>query len=207
MVLAVAFLAGASLMALEIVGGRIVAARFGSHVFVWGGLIGIFMGALSVGYFLGGRLSDRFPSFQAMGGVLLVAGAGVLAVSLVCDPLCEWMGNRFFAHNARLANRWNPTLAILLIFSGPALCLGSVAPFTVRLLAKELGTMGRVTGRVYALNALGSIFGTLVTAFFLMGVMGNRSILLSLGVLVLLLAVVVMGGGRFLRQGGLEHFR
>lgn len=186
LVLAVAFCAGAALMAVEIVGGRIVAAHFGSHIFVWGGLIGIFMGALSLGYFLGGRLADRIPRFAAMGAVLFLAGIFVLFVPLIADAVCRAVGDLLFPSNAVLANRWNPTVAIILIFGAPAVLLGAASPFTVRLLAREIGTMGRVTARVYALNAMGSIVGTVATAFFLMSVLGNTAILLVVAVLLLL---------------------
>ncbi|MHC4600074.1 MAG: fused MFS/spermidine synthase [Planctomycetota bacterium] len=200
LILTVAFLAGAGLMTLEIVGGRVVAAHFGSHVFVWGGLIGIFMGALSAGYFFGGRLADRYPHVSVLGAGLLFAGGLVLLVPAVADPVCRIVGNALFQGNDELANRWNPALAIVLIFTGPALFLGSISPFTIRLLARDVATMGRVTARVYALNALGSIAGTLVTAFFLMGVMGNTTILILTGGGLILLGVLVvvtgtLGGG------------
>lgn len=182
-VLSAAFLAGAVLMAMEIVGGRIVAAHFGSHVFVWGGLIGIFMGALSLGYYVGGRTADRHPDIGFLAGVMVLAGCAVLLVPLVADPLCRFVGGVLFTGNMELANRWNPTVAVILVFAVPSVLLGSISPFAVRLLARDIETMGRVTARVYAFNALGSIIGTLVTAFFLMSYMGNRMILISLAVL------------------------
>src|ERR1700754_2778357 len=53
--------AGAVLMGLEIVGSRILAPFFGNSVFVWGSLISLFLIALSVGYYIGGALSDHHP--------------------------------------------------------------------------------------------------------------------------------------------------
>jgi len=49
------------LMGLEIVGGRMLAPYFGSGIWVWGSVISVFLAALSVGYFLGGLVSLRFP--------------------------------------------------------------------------------------------------------------------------------------------------
>ena len=43
----VVFLAGAVLMALEILGSRVLAPNFGSSVYVWGSLISTFLIALS----------------------------------------------------------------------------------------------------------------------------------------------------------------
>src|SRR3989337_1028226 len=57
----VVFGAGAALMGLEIVGSRVLAPYFGSSVYVWGSLISIFLAALSVGYYVGGQVADRWP--------------------------------------------------------------------------------------------------------------------------------------------------
>src|SRR6185503_7651416 len=53
--------AGAVLMALEMVGSRMLAPHFGNSVFVWGSLISVVMTALAGGYYVGGRLADRMP--------------------------------------------------------------------------------------------------------------------------------------------------
>ena len=63
------FVSGAVLMALEIVGSRVLAPYFGSSIFVWGSLISVVMTALSIGYYWGGWLSAREPSY----GKLLTA--------------------------------------------------------------------------------------------------------------------------------------
>ncbi|HUO87294.1 MAG TPA: fused MFS/spermidine synthase, partial [Thermoanaerobaculia bacterium] len=42
-------------MALEILSSRILAPRFGNSVYVWGSIISVFLAALSVGYWWGGR--------------------------------------------------------------------------------------------------------------------------------------------------------
>lgn len=68
------FLSGAVLMSLEMVGSRILAPTFGSSIYIWGSLIVVVMAALTLGYYLGGRLADRYPYFLVIG--LILAGAG-----------------------------------------------------------------------------------------------------------------------------------
>ena len=60
--LLVAFLSGGTLMALEIAGSRLLYPHFGGDIFTWASLIGVFLAALTIGYFWGGKLVDRFPS-------------------------------------------------------------------------------------------------------------------------------------------------
>jgi hypothetical protein len=180
--LGMAFLSGAALMTLEIVGGRVVASRFGSHVFVWGGVIGIFMGALSLGYYFGGKAADRHPKLFAMGLLTALSGVAVALVPLIAGPVCRFMAASLFTSDFELANRWNPLVAVILIFSVPSILLGSITPFTIRLSARDVSSMGGIAARVYAVNAIGSIAGTIITAFILMSYIGNSAILLSVGI-------------------------
>ena len=54
-----ALVTGAVVMALEILGSRLLAPVFGSSLFVWGALIGVILAAMSSGYAFGGWVSDR----------------------------------------------------------------------------------------------------------------------------------------------------
>ena len=83
------FVSGAVLMALEIAGSRVLAPFFGSSVFVWGSLIGIFLGAMSGGYWLGGWLSERWPRQVLLNALLAAAGAFTLLLPLWAAPLCQ----------------------------------------------------------------------------------------------------------------------
>lgn len=191
--LAMAFLAGSVLMSLEIVGGRMVAARFGSHVFVWGAVIGIFMGSLSLGYYLGGRASDRFPRLSGMGGLTILSGIAVILVPFIIIPVCGLVRLTVFPNNLELAGRFGPLVAITLVFTFPSVLLGAITPYTIRLLADDAQKMGRLAGRIYALNALGSILGTLLTAFFFMGIWRNSTILIFSGVLLIVVGATLAG--------------
>ena len=86
----VVFVSGAVLMSLEIVGSRVLAPYFGNSIFVWGSLISVVLAALSVGYYWGGWLSAREPSYSR----LLIAGdSGVLIFFLpfIYPTVNEWI--------------------------------------------------------------------------------------------------------------------
>src|SRR3970282_2784330 len=72
----VVFVCGAVLLGLEIVGGRILAPYFGNSIFVWGSMISVVLAALSLGYWLGGIVADRWPRLSVLG--VLSAGPGVM---------------------------------------------------------------------------------------------------------------------------------
>src|SRR3990170_3917579 len=70
----VVFVCGAVLMGLEIVGSRILAPYFGNSIFVWGSLISIVLLALTLGYYGGGLLADRWPRAAALAGLIAIPG-------------------------------------------------------------------------------------------------------------------------------------
>ena len=52
---------GGSVLAVEILGTRLIGPFYGGSLYLWSALIGITLGALSLGYALGGRWADRGP--------------------------------------------------------------------------------------------------------------------------------------------------
>ena len=178
--------AGAVLMALEIVGSRLLAPHFGNSVFVWGSLISVFLAALSLGYWLGGVMADRDPSPRILAGLSVVTAALVFLVPWLGHPICHALVK------AGLAERGGPLVAATLLFLPPSFLLGMVSPFAVRIAARSVDTVGRAAGSLYALSTLGSIAGTLVTTFALVPMLGVSWILRGLAIVMLLLPLSLL---------------
>ena len=87
----VVFISGAVLMALEIVGSRVLAPYFGSSIFVWGSLISVVLAALSLGYYWGGWLSARSPSFARLLVLLLIPGALIFSLPFIYPSVNLWI--------------------------------------------------------------------------------------------------------------------
>ena len=181
MLKSIAFLSGAALMSLEIVGSRILAPYFGSSVFVWGSLIGVVLAALSFGAYVGGRIADRVPDGRPL--AILLGTAGLMAL------IIPWIGpliNReVFA--LALGPRGGPLASSIVLFLVPGVALGAVTPFVVRLSVATVQGVGGVAGTVSALSTAGSIVGTFGTAFYLIPIAGVDTIChLTGGVLTVL---------------------
>src|ERR671911_2216158 len=80
---------GFFVMAVELLGGRLLAPTFGSSIYVWGAIITIFMLALSIGYLAGGRLSMNAPSVRKLGLMLIVAALTVMPLMLFAVPMLD----------------------------------------------------------------------------------------------------------------------
>src|SRR5262245_45749296 len=78
---------GFFVMAVELLGGRLLAPTFGSSVYVWGAIITVFMLALSLGYLAGGRYSLHSPSVRRLGALLVIAAVTATPLLFVVDTL------------------------------------------------------------------------------------------------------------------------
>lgn len=172
-------------MALEILGSRFLAPYFGSTLFVWGSLIGVVLAALSLGYYYGGKASDRNPDFHTFSLIIFLAGAYVLSTALTSPTLFE------FVLALRLGERYGPLLASFLLLAIPSFLLGIVSPYSVKLGARTFSRVGSVAGSLYSISTAGSIIGTFVTVFVLIPQFGVMKILF--GVSIVLMSVSLLG--------------
>jgi spermidine synthase len=181
----VVFMSGAVLMALEIVGSRVLAPYFGSSIFVWGSLISVVMAALSVGYYWGGWLSARQPSYLRLLTLLLIPGILIFFLPFIYPAVNEWIAGIDFG------TRLNPLIASSIFFLLPGIFLGTISPYVIRLAATRLSMVGSTAGTLYAVSTCGSIFGTLLTAFYLIPLLGVSNIIHVLGLTLVCLSLLV----------------
>src|SRR2546430_16186865 len=85
--MALVFIGGATVMTVEMCASRLLAPYFGTSLFIWAILIGLVMIYLAVGYGVGGRLADRYPSASVLYGITGVAGFAVGLIPLMSRPI------------------------------------------------------------------------------------------------------------------------
>jgi spermidine synthase len=168
---AAAFLAGAVLLGVEIAASRVLAPFFGNSLYVWGALIGVVLAGLSIGYWVGGALADRYPHPAVLVAAIMLGAAGVLAVPYLDGPVLEAVVDWDPGPRA------DPLLASILLFGAPSIVLATVTPIAVRLRARELARVGRTAGRLFSISTVGSIAGTFATAFWLVPELGTDQVL------------------------------
>lgn len=182
---AVVFLCGAALMSIEIVAARVLAPALGNSIFVWGSVISTVMIALSLGYWLGGQIADRFGAARTLAPV--IAGAGVLTV------LAPIVAAAVLPFSADLGPRLGSLAAATFIFFAPALLLAMVTPLGVRLAAtKGLAHIGRSAGALSSISTAGSILGTLGTSFWLIPLLSLEPLIVSIGFVLLATALAAL---------------
>jgi len=165
--LAVVSVTGAIVLALEVLGTRIIGTYYGSSLYVWAALLSVTMVCLAVGYAVGGRIADRHPKPAMLYSLLLCAGASILLVPLfagVLAPVGDLLG---------LA--WGAIACALIIFFLPLTLLATAGPYVIRLRAQRLEGVGATSGVVYAVSTCGSVAGVLVVSLLMIPTLGTRS--------------------------------
>lgn len=197
---ALVFLAGAGSLATEIAASRLIAPSFGSSTVVWANLIGVVLAALAAGYWLGGRVADRWPEPTLLGWIVVAAAVLVAATPFVARPFLDSVSAGLDEVSAGTAV--GSFFAVVLVFAPPVVLLGAVAPFAIRLAVTDVATAGVVAGRLYALSTVGSLVGTFVPALVTIPWIGSRRTLLAIAVLLALAGALLAGRRALLVAAG-----
>lgn len=169
------FTSGAIIMALEITASRILTPIFGSTVYTWGSLIGIILSGLSLGYYLGGRISDIHPSFEKICGIVFSVGLFTVGLPFFATSLVDFTVEMF------PETQFTPLLATFFLLIIPSVLLGFVSPYAIKLGTNTLKKVGNVSGNLYSIATVGSIFGTFLTVFVLIPNLMVNQIIFGLG--------------------------
>ncbi len=192
----VLFMAGGSFLVFEVGWQRLLALVLGSTVIASTLVLSAYMAGFGLGARLWSSLKSgaRRPCVTA-GWLLLGVGlTGVLNLLLFTSAMPALL--------ARGLPTWVLFALATLLLIAQALPMGGLFPLVSGLAAPTLEGRERTLGRLYAFESLGSALGALLTAFLLLGLLGQCvSILVAVGVdLLLALLFFLHRGGRVTRS-------
>ena len=181
----VVFVCGAVVMIFELVGSRVLGPYFGTSIVVWTSLIGIILGSLSFGYYLGGKIADKKSSFKSLSLIIFLAAISIGLTVLIKD---FWL---FILQNSFTDIRTSSVLASLGLFLPASVFLGMVSPYAVKLKLKNLNTSASTVGNLYAISTIGSIFGTFLSGFYLIPHFGTNKLLIILSITLIIISLAL----------------
>jgi len=176
------FICGAVVMIFELVGSRVLGPYFGTSTFVWASLIGVILGSLSLGYYFGGKIADKDPSFKNLSLIIFFAAASIGFTTLVKDFLLAGLQTDILIASI---------FASLVLFLPASLFLGMVSPYAAKLKIENLNTSGATIGNLYAISTAGSIIGTFLSGFYLIPHFGTNKLLIILALTLAILSLVI----------------
>jgi predicted O-methyltransferase YrrM len=200
LLLALSFLGGFQVMALEVCGLRILQMNLGSSVIVTGTLLTTIMIVLSVGYYLGGALrllhSPRALFVMLLGACAYTQFSSVILLDHVGELALD-LSDALDRHEL-LAVGLPAAFVSLLLYGPPVLALSTISPCLIRYQsASPSSDAGKQSGFIMSLSTAGSIFGTLLASYVLIPSLGVRATAAGTNaVFVLLLAVALVSSAR-----------
>ena len=197
-------LTGFSGLVYEVAWQKYLATLLGSHAEATAAVLAIFLGGLSVGYALFGRITRELSDRSARSGrpLRLLGFYGFVEASIGVYALlfptlfgvAQWL-SLFAPFHAAVSFIFDVLLTVLLI-GPPAVLMGGTIPILTLALAEDLEHATRVHAWVYGFNTLGAFAGALTGGFFLVPLLGLDSALYAMGLLNLLAGAVFIALGR-----------
>lgn len=176
----IAFVSGFSLMVFELAAARVLAPNIGSSTYVWTSVIGVIIAALSIGYWVGGKIADARKRITDIAWLCLAVASAITMTLVTYIPLIEWTVRSI--EDARIQG----IVASLLLFAPTSFLIGMLSPYLVKLRITSLHTSGQSVASLSALESIGGITGTFITGFVLFGYIGARE---AFAVVVLLVLI------------------
>jgi spermidine synthase len=202
--LVLTLLTGVSGLVYEVTWQRYLATLLGSHSEATAAVLAIFLGGLSLGYAVFGRVTAWLVARAAERGsaprLALAYGVVEAAIGLYAFAfpwlfgLAQAASYRFPATRPGLAFALDVLLAALLI-GPPTVLMGGTIPMLTQALSRSLADATRLHALVYASNTAGAFFGALASAFWLVPALGLVGVLRAMG------AVNLVAGATFVALG------
>lgn len=187
LLLPIVFVSGVAVMATQMGASRLVQPYFGSSLLIWSNLIGLTMVCLALGYFLGGRLADRFPRPAVLYQLTGLAALATALCTLLSSPVLGFTGDLFKDVPGGLF--FGSLAGMIILFVIPLTLSGCVSPFAVRLLIKNIQGAGRTAGVVSSTSTVGSILGTFLPVLWIMPTIGTHATMYLFAVLLLVFSI------------------
>jgi spermidine synthase len=175
----------------------LIAPYFGGSTFIWANLIGLTLAYLSLGYYVGGRVADRYPEPRLLYSITAVAGFAAGRVPLAARPVLAASLSAFDRFD--VGAFYGSLVGVLLLLAIPVTLLGFVTPFAIRLRLGDVAVAGHTAGNIYALSTVGSIAGSFLPVIVLIPLFGTSRTFLILSLALLVpstLALLTLGAFR-----------
>lgn len=180
----ISFVEGASVMAAEISGARLLAPFFGSSLHVWSSVMAITLAGLAGGYFLGGRLSKRQNRERTLWYVLLAAASCLCSMTV--------MGKVVYLAGSYLPLIPAVVLSVFVLLFPVMLCMGATSPLIISILTEQAEESGLNSGKIYAISTLGGILATFLCGFYLLPTIGVSATLIGFAAALALVSALVV---------------
>ncbi len=198
-------LSGATSLVYETLWGRELHLVFGTSQVAIATVLAAFMGGLSLGGHLMGRIADRVRRPVLLYG-LLEGGIGLYALafpSILRAIVPVYLGFWRWQEPSPTAFAAFQALLVGVLLLAPTTCMGATLPLLARTATSRLSLTGHRVGLLYGVNTAGAVLGTFLAGFVLLPGLGlaTTTHFAAVGNLLLLVGALVLS--RLTERGAL----
>ena len=175
---------GGSLMAVELVGAKLIAPYYGNSLYVWAAVLATTLGGLTLGYYTGGKISLKHATIKTL--------LKIVTVSAVLVLLMPTISGTVMSATLGLELRTGIVLSCMIFLMPPLMAFGMVGPMSVRLMTTTVENVGKVAGTVYFTSTVGGIFTTFLFGFYMIPFVGLRMSCYITGSALALLPIIFL---------------
>ncbi len=175
------FISGFTILSLEILGIRILGPYVGTTASVWAALIGVTLAGSAVGYYGGGMIADRTQRKEVFLWITASASICIILIPTLRSILSMVVPHTSYGIGALIGS--------MFLFFMPVMFLSALITYSIRVFVRNLDTIARVHGDLYALATIGSIVGVFSTSYILIPLFTIPHILYGLGITILLFGI------------------
>ena len=183
-------LTGFSGLVYEVVWQKYLATLLGSHSEATAAVLAIFLGGLSVGYWLFGALTRRVVERASARGLpprlLLVYGGlefGIGVYVIVFPWFFRAVQTLSFAipHGAGGVGFAIDVLLTVILIGPASVMMGGTIPILTQALSRSLEDATRFHAFIYAFNTVGAFVGAIAAGFYLIPAFGLQNVMFAMG--------------------------
>ena len=171
-------------MVLELVASRLIANYLGSSLYTWTAVIGVILGGITVGNYVGGRIADHFHPRKSIAVPFAIGSATCVVTVILNNIVGRWVWLWHFSWPLHVFAH------VSIVFLIPSILLGTISPVVAKMALDRGLPTGRTIGDIYAWGAAGSIAGTFATGYFMIATMGTITIIWTVGAVLLLMGIL-----------------
>ena len=165
------FVTGAAGLIYQVAWQKYLSRILGSDSMAPAVILATFLGGLSAGYYLCGKLTTKvknhFKAYALLEGIIAIWG---FLFPLIFEAVDS--STRSWSFSPPLLILLQGLLCSALLMGLPTVCMGGTIPFLTRGISQSVEEATRVHAKVYGINTAGAFIGTLAAGFFLIPSLG-----------------------------------
>ena len=192
------FTSGALALGYQVLWSKMLLGFIGVSAWSYSIVLASFMAGLAIGSVVFGRLSDRISNSLKLFAYLEL-GVGLYAIAypglseVVSSVYSGWVHfTPETASASQLTGIWFKVIASVILLLPPTILMGGTYPALVRYCTSVRESLGHNVSRLYAINALGAVAGSLGMAFGVLPWLGLTGSLMLLALCNGLVAVMAL---------------